>query len=109
MPTKTTAATAPAPADKVSLARKRDLIAEYRELRAKVGPIEDRMRQIEHEIKTAMGDASTATIGRDVVATWTTTTRERVDTKALKNEHPEIARKVTVTSTVRTFKIVGAA
>jgi predicted phage-related endonuclease len=92
--------------ERVSLARKRGLIEEYRKITAKIAPERDRLKQIETEIKAAMGDASSGTIGRDTVATWSTTFRETVSIKDLRAEQPEIARKYTKMSPVRTFKIL---
>ena len=91
--------------DRVSLARQKELIAEHRRLTALIGPKQDRIKQIEAEIKSTMGDATYGTIGRAVVVTWSTTSRERVDVKGLRTEQPEIAQKYIKTSTVRSFKI----
>jgi predicted phage-related endonuclease len=95
--------------DRVSLARQRDLIDEHRRLTAAIGPQQDRIRQIEAEIKAKMGEATTGTIGRETVVEWTRSTRDRVDTKNFRLEQPDIARKYIVTSTVRTFKVLPAA
>lgn len=100
-----TAKNAPHP-ERVSLARQRALIDEYRKITAKIAPERDRLKQIETAIRNVMGDASTGTIGRDTVATWTTTTRESVSIKDLRAEQPEIARKYLRTVPVRTFKIL---
>lgn len=96
---------APKNPDRVSLARQKELIAEHRRLTAAIGPKRDRLKQIEAAIKTAMGDATYGTIGRDTVVTWSTATREGVDVKALRLEQPEIAQKFIRTTTVRSFKI----
>jgi predicted phage-related endonuclease len=96
----------PATPERVSLARKRTLIEEYRKIVARIAPERDRLKQIEAEIKAAMGDASSGTIGRDTVVTWATTFRETVNIPDLRAEQPEIARKYMRMTPVRTFKIL---
>lgn len=103
----TTLASPPNP-DRVSLARQRELIEEHRRLTAAIAPQTDRLRQIEAEIKARMGDAITGTINGKPVVEWTRGTRESIDTKQLRLENPEIARKYLRTTTVRTFKVLPA-
>jgi predicted phage-related endonuclease len=92
--------------DRVSLARQRELIAEHRRITGRIGPDQDRLKQIESAIKATMGEAITGTINGKPVVEWTRSTRDRIDTKTLQLENPEIARKYVVTSTVRTFKVL---
>jgi predicted phage-related endonuclease len=92
--------------DRVSLARQRDLIEEHRRLTARIGPDQDRIKQIEAELKAKMGEATAGTITGKVVVEWTRATRERIDLKTLRLEQPEIARKYLVTASVRTFKVL---
>lgn len=101
----------PTPADRITLAKRRADIARYRELRAQVKPLEDEMKAIYESIKAEMNavGASTGYIGRETVATFTTTTRESVDVKQLKAEQPELARKYMVTRPVRSFRITDPA
>lgn len=92
--------------DRVSLARQRELIDEHRRLTAALAPQQDRIKQIEAEIKAKMGEALTGTINGKPVVEWTRTTRESVDIRTLRLEQPEIARKYLKTNTVRTFKVL---
>jgi len=104
-PKKTTSkAAAAAPKDRVSLARLGADIDRARVLERKIAALQDELSPIVAKVKAVMGDAQTGTIGRAVVATWATTTRETLAAKDLKAEQPEIARKYTRTTTVRTFR-----
>lgn len=92
--------------DRVSLGRKKNTIAEALQLQAQIGELQDQLTVKMSEIKAAMGEATTGTIGKKIVARWSITTRQQVSTKALKDEMPEIARKFTKTVEVRSFKLV---
>lgn len=92
--------------DRVSLARQRELINEHRRITARIGPDQDRVKQIEAAIKAIMGEAITGTINGKPVVEWSRGSRERLDVTALKLEAPEIYRKHLKTTVVRTFKVL---
>lgn len=109
MPSKTPAS--PAPQDRISLAKRRADIARVRELRALIAPLEGELKMLTDSIKADLErvGAREGFIGREVVATFATTTRQSLDQKALKTEQPEIAAKYTRTLPVRSFRITDAA
>lgn len=61
----------------------------------------------ENELKALLGDAEIGVLdGREVV-TWKATTSNRLDTKALKAAHPDLASEFTSASTSRRFLVKG--
>lgn len=91
--------------DRVSLARLAADIETARKLEAKIKALQEQHSPIIAKIKAMMGDATFGTIGRAVVVEWSTSTRDTIDTKALRTEQPDVARKYTRTTTVRTFRL----
>lgn len=98
-----------APRDRVSLVKLADQVEQARKLERQIAKLKDQLNPLVAEIKSAMGDATSGTIGREVVVTWATTTRQTLDTANLKLEQPEIARKYLRTTTVRTFRFAEPA
>lgn len=93
-----------APRDRVSLNAHAEKIATARKLEAQIAKLQAKLKPIIAEVKAAMGDATTGTVAGAPVVTWSTTTRQTLDTKSLKDEHPEIAQKYERTTVVRTFR-----
>lgn len=71
--------------------------------KAEVGVLEEELGAIDATVMAAMGDAEVATVGGKVAATWKQSTSNRLDTKALKEAHPDIAAEFTKASTTRRF------
>jgi len=57
------------------------------------------------KLKQLIEDNETATINGQVVATWKTQTSERIDTKRIKEEAPEVFRKYSKETKSRTLRI----
>lgn len=92
--------------DRTSLARHRAKLERIRQIDALIAPLEDERKALRTDLINAMGDATTGTIGKTVVARWEIGTRQTLDQKALKAEQPEIHRKFLKTIPVRSFKLV---
>jgi predicted phage-related endonuclease len=60
------------------------------------------------ELCELIGDAATAVVAGEVVATWKTTSRSSLDTKALKEAHPDLVVSYTREVPVRTLRLKGA-
>lgn len=65
------------------------------------------VKRIENEIKMALADAEIGTVGSYKV-TWKNVTSNRIDSKLLKEKHPDIAAEVTKASSSRRFEIKEA-
>ena len=61
-------------------------------------------RKIENIIKNEMKEYENAYC-REINATWKKTTKTIIDSKRLREDHPEIAREYSKTTTSRVFKI----
>jgi putative phage-type endonuclease len=85
-----------------------ELAAELRAAKAAEGAAKKRLDLAAAQVKELLEDADTATVGDDVVATWRTSTTERVDVKALRAEEPDIAATYSRKSSSRRFLIKGA-
>jgi len=92
--------------DRVSLARHRAAIERIRKIDELMAPLADERKALEASLKAAMGEATTGTIGKTVVARWEIGTRSSLDQKAFKAEMPDIHRKYLKTIPVRSFKLV---
>lgn len=71
--------------------------------KAEAGVLEEELGAIDATVMAAMGDAEVATIGGKVAATWKASTTNRIDTKAFKEAHPDLAAEFTTQSTSRRF------
>jgi len=79
-------------------------IERYKEVKGLISVLDTEKKQIEQEIKLEMGEAEKAQIG-DTKITWSTVTSNRLDTKALKVDHPEIYEQYAKESVSRRFTI----
>lgn len=60
------------------------------------------------DLMRAAGDAEVLTHGGEKIATWKAQTANRIDTKALKADHPDIAALYTKTSESRVLRLTSA-
>jgi putative phage-type endonuclease len=59
-------------------------------------------------IMAALGDAEVGTINGEKVVTWKGSTRNSIDTKALKEAHPALAKEFTKATEVRTLRYTAS-
>lgn len=84
-----------------------DLVAQIKHVKSErksYDEIEDRAKA---ELCEMIGDAESAVVGGEVVATWKTSIRKSLDQKALKEAHPDLVEKYTRETTVRTLRLKG--
>lgn len=85
-----------------------DLLADVREflsLRAFAKQQAEDVDALKDRIKLAMGAATTLYVGGKKVITWKPQTANRIDTKALRAEAPEVAEAFTKPSESRVFRV----
>ena len=58
----------------------------------------------ENQLKQMMGNHEIGTVGNRVI-TWKSVCQERLDTKALKEEHPELYKKYVNKTSYRRFSV----
>ena len=80
------------------IARIRDL----RELQALIEEAQGEAEAIRNELKAYMGDAEELRAGEYLV-TWKPVTSSRIDTRALREALPDVAREYTKETTTRRF------
>lgn len=80
------------------IARIRDL----RELQALIDEAQGEAEAIRNELKAYMGDAEELRAGEYLV-TWKPVTSSRIDTRALREALPDVAREYTKETTTRRF------
>ncbi|MFC3169259.1 YqaJ viral recombinase family protein [Paracoccus fontiphilus] len=83
-------------------ARAVDDLAEVKEQMADLKRREDELKLV---IMADMQDAEVLTDMGEPIATWKTQTAERIDTKALRKDHPEIAALYSTESTTRVLRL----
>jgi putative phage-type endonuclease len=79
--------------------------AELKDLQAKAKEIDAAIDEKKLIIASAFEDAETITCAGDVLGTWKTQEAARLDSKALKAAHPEIAAQYTTTTSTRALRI----
>lgn len=90
------------PADGETLAR----IADLRSIKDCIAREQAQAEALELEIKSRMADASALLDGFNrPVATWKTQTSTRIDSAALRREHPDLAAQFSKTTTSRVFRL----
>ena len=82
------------------IARIRDL----RELQALIDEAQGEAEAIRNELKACMGDAEELRVGEYLV-TWKPVTSSRIDTRALREALPDVAREYTRETTTRRFVV----
>lgn len=83
----------------------KSMINELRDIRSLEDDIKARREQIEDIIKETIGTHEAVTIDGKQAVTWKSVTSSRLDTKALRNDLPDIAAKYSVQMITRTFKL----
>ena len=79
-------------------------VTEYQEPKRMLEEIEAEMSALQDEIKAHMGDSELLNAGPYKVS-WKPVTTSRIDTAAIKKDHPELAAEYTKTSTCRRFTV----
>lgn len=74
-------------------------------LKAQAKTLADQIAEKEDQIKMAIGENTMLTLGGNKIATWKAGSRNTIDTKALRADHPELANQYTKTTTTRTLRI----
>lgn len=81
------------------------LIEERAQAKTLLEKYEAQVREAESKIMTALGQAEFGTIAGKSVVTWKAQTRSSIDSKALKEAHPEIAEQFTKASSFRVLRV----
>lgn len=76
----------------------------YFEVKSQIKELEGILAEVENELKAALGDAERGFLDEYII-TWPTVTSRRLDTKALKQECPDVYEKYIKTTTSRRFSI----
>lgn len=79
-------------------------ITDWLELKKKADEYKEMAAEIENNLKLEMADAEFATV-QDYAVSWKNITTNRIDTKALKKDLPEISQKYTKPSLSRRFTV----
>lgn len=85
-----------------------DLLAQYDAACEQLETITEQKQQAENLLKEMMGENEVATAG-DRIITWKSTSRESLDNKTLKAEHPALYKKYASKISYRRFSIKAAA
>jgi putative phage-type endonuclease len=94
----------PDPDKMVELIDCADLIARRHFIIDAIKVAKEEVDEIDATIMETMGDAEVATINGEKVVTWKGSTRNTIDTKALKEAHPALAAEFVKTTEVRTLR-----
>lgn len=81
------------------------LIGELRAAKAAAEAAEERFEAVKNALKAEMKDAEAALLNGEKVASWKSSSRTALDTKAVKAELPEIYEKYARTSSSRRFLV----
>lgn len=76
-----------------------------KKLKEQIKMLEEEKEKLEEQVKLHIGDATDLYDGITLIATWRSYSSARVDTKKLKEEHPDIYLKVAKESKARKFII----
>ena len=90
--------------EEIILFEKEDLLKRYDDVRELVKDLDSERKAIEQYLQMQMKDYEVAYLG-DRKITWKKQVRNTIDTKKLKQDHPEIANKYMKTTTSRVFRI----
>ena len=78
--------------------------AQFARLSAMIDDLQEQYNAIKADLMDYMGDAAFAQ-GTTCAFTWKTQTRNRLDTKRLKAEHPDLYKAYCQSSKIRVFKM----
>jgi len=84
-----------------------DLITRLKHVKSELKSYQAMEDSLKAELCELIGDNANAVIGGELVATWTTSDRSTLDTKALKEAHPDLVASYTKTVPVRTLRLKG--
>ena len=84
-----------------------DLLAQYDEACEQLEAITERKQKAENLLKEMMGDKEVGTV-RGRVITWKSVSQERLDSRTLKAEHPQLYKKYVNQTSYRRFTIRAA-
>lgn len=85
-------------------AHENELLIERRSLVAMKEQCDDRIKEIDNQIKAAMGESESA-VGANFAVKWSNSSRTTIDSKRLKAELPEIYKEYANTTNGRRFTI----
>jgi predicted phage-related endonuclease len=85
-----------------------ELVAQLKHIKSELKSYEAMEDACKAELCELIGDAATAVVAGEVVATWKTTSRSSLDTKGLKEAHPDLVASYTREVPVRTLRLKGA-
>lgn len=80
-------------------------VNELAEIKERMSELKDREDALKLTIMAEMQEAETLTDMGDPIATWKAQTAERIDSKALRADHPDIANLYSKTSTTRVLRL----
>lgn len=81
-----------------------EIIRQYDTVSAKLDELTEQKRLAENLLKEMLGNNECGTIGNSIV-TWKPVSQERLDSKKLKTEHPDLYKKYATKATYRRFSI----
>ncbi len=84
-----------------------ELILEYNAACKKLNEITEEKQLAENLLKRMLGENEVGVIGKNVVS-WKSVSQERLDSKTLKSEHPQLYKKYANTTTYRRFCVKSA-
>ena len=85
-----------------------DLLAQYDDACEQLEAVTEQKQRAENLLKEMMGDNEVGTAG-DRIVTWKSTSRESLDSKTLKAEHPALYKKYANKTSYRRFTVKAAA
>lgn len=80
-------------------------VQELADIKERMADLKEREDALKLTIMAEMQDAETLTDMGDPIATWKAQTAERIDSKALRADHPDIAALYSKTSTTRVLRL----
>ena len=84
-----------------------ELVAQLKHIKSEIKSYETMEDRVKAELCEMIGDASTATYGGEIVATWKGQTRKSFNQKAFAEAHPDLVEKFTKETTLRVLRLKG--
>lgn len=81
------------------------VVTELKLLKMEYSAQAEKIKQLERDVKSFIGESSALTYQDDVIATWKSQTAKRLDTKALKQAHPDLYEQFCKASETRVLRI----
>jgi putative phage-type endonuclease len=82
----------------------KDRILKYLRLKENIKTMEEEAKALENNIKQELGEAERGVVSNFIIS-WKSVLSNRIDSKALKDKHPEVYREVCREATSRRFEI----